>query len=141
MAVSIPPENLLNNLEEVFCCYICLGRLRDTRLCPKCSKMCCFQCIRRWLIEQKPSCPHCRSSLLLHELVKCRWVDDLLPRLDNQARKEALSKDKCPIHSEQVDKQINMQINIQTNKQTNKQVNKQINIKQLILSCSSAFTV
>ena len=103
MAISLPPDNpLLINLEEVFCCYICLGRLRDTRLCPKCSKMCCFQCIRRWLIEQKPSCPHCRSSLLLHELVKCRWVDDLLPRLESQGRKEALSKDQCATHSELV---------------------------------------
>ncbi|KAI6656409.1 E3 ubiquitin-protein ligase TRIM37 [Oopsacas minuta] len=102
MAISLPPDNVLNNLEEVFCCYICLERLQDTRLCPKCSKMCCFQCIRRWLIEQKPSCPHCRSSLLLHELVKCRWVDDLLPRLENHSKKEALARDKCPTHSEQL---------------------------------------
>ena len=106
MAISLSPDNLtdyITNLEEVFRCYICLGRLQDTRLCPKCSKMCCFQCIRRWLMEQKPSCPHCRCSLLLHELVKCRWVDDLLGQLkSSQAKKDALTKDQCATHSEQV---------------------------------------
>lgn len=34
------------SLAEVFRCFICMEKLRDARLCPHCSKLCCFACIR-----------------------------------------------------------------------------------------------
>ena len=34
------------SLAEVFRCFICMEKLRDARLCPHCSKLCCFMCIR-----------------------------------------------------------------------------------------------
>ncbi|KAI0210216.1 hypothetical protein LSAT2_005054 [Lamellibrachia satsuma] len=37
-----------------------MEKLKDARLCPHCSKLCCFMCIRRWLTEQRSQCPHCR---------------------------------------------------------------------------------
>ncbi|ESO86713.1 hypothetical protein LOTGIDRAFT_128738, partial [Lottia gigantea] len=69
-------------LAEVFRCFICMERLRDARLCPHCSKLCCFACIRRWLTEQRSQCPHCRASLHLHELVNCRWAEEVTNQLD-----------------------------------------------------------
>ena len=30
----------------MFRCFICMEKLRDARLCPHCSKLCCFMCIR-----------------------------------------------------------------------------------------------
>lgn len=36
----------LQSLAEVFRCFICMEKLRDARLCPHCSKLCCFLCIR-----------------------------------------------------------------------------------------------
>ncbi|KAK2574345.1 E3 ubiquitin-protein ligase TRIM37 [Acropora cervicornis] len=74
-------EGSVESLAEVFRCFICMEKLRDARLCPHCSKMCCFLCIRRWLTEQRPQCPHCRASLHLHELVHCRWVEEQLDSL------------------------------------------------------------
>lgn len=56
-----------------------------------CSKLCCYMCIRRWLTEQRSQCPHCRASLAhLHELVNCRWVEEVTQQLDTQggARQE-----------------------------------------------------
>ena len=39
------------SLAEVFRCFICMEKLRDARLCPHCSKLCCFTCIRvGWVI-------------------------------------------------------------------------------------------
>eukprot|EP00794_Sanderia_malayensis_P014324 gene14324-15813_t len=73
----------MENLAEMFRCFICMERVRDARLCPHCSKLCCFICIRRWLTEQRPQCPHCRACLHLHELVHCRWVEDVTQQLDN----------------------------------------------------------
>lgn len=59
-----------------------MEKLRDAHLCPHCSKLCCYVCIRRWLTEQRSQCPHCRASLHLHELVNCRWVEDVTQQLD-----------------------------------------------------------
>jgi len=60
-----------------------MDKLRDARLCPHCSKLCCFPCIRRWLVEQRSQCPHCRLPLRPHELVNCRWVGDITQQLES----------------------------------------------------------
>merc|ERR1719336_3257527 len=39
-------------------------------------------CMRRWLTEQRSQCPHCRASLHIHELVNCRWVEEVTQQLD-----------------------------------------------------------
>ncbi|XP_036078738.1 E3 ubiquitin-protein ligase TRIM37 isoform X5 [Rousettus aegyptiacus] len=55
-------EQSVESIAEVFRCFICMEKLRDARLCPHCSKLCCFSCIRRWLTEQRAQCPHCRCE-------------------------------------------------------------------------------
>lgn len=98
----------MESLAEVFRCFICMEKLRDARLCPHCSKMCCFLCIRRWLTEQRPQCPHCRASLHLHELVHCRWVEEVTQQLDSlqltgpPKTKDEADKDRCDIHHEKL---------------------------------------
>jgi len=69
-------------LAEVFKCFICMEKLRNARLCPKCSKLCCYACIHRWLTEQRSQCPHCRAPLQINELVNCRWAEEVTQRLD-----------------------------------------------------------
>ncbi len=59
-----------------------MEKLRNARLCPKCSKLCCYHCIYRWLTEQRSSCPHCRAPLQINELVNCRWAEEVTQRLD-----------------------------------------------------------
>lgn len=88
-------------LAEVFRCFICMEKLRDAHLCPHCSKLCCYVCIRRWLTEQRSQCPHCRASLHLHELVNCRWVEEVTQQLDtlqavsvSNSRSDETSKDR-----------------------------------------------
>ena len=39
-------DNTVESLAEVFRCFICMEKLKDARLCPHCSKLCCFACIR-----------------------------------------------------------------------------------------------
>ncbi|XP_065054453.1 E3 ubiquitin-protein ligase TRIM37-like isoform X2 [Rhopilema esculentum] len=87
----------MENLAEMFRCFICMERVRDARLCPHCSKLCCFICIRRWLTEQRPQCPHCRACLHLHELVHCRWVEDVTQQLDNLQGSSAAASSVSPV--------------------------------------------
>lgn len=49
---------LLQSIAEVFRCFICMEKLRDARLCPHCSKLCCFSCIRVSLLIMVYSCKY-----------------------------------------------------------------------------------
>nr|XP_047141559.1 E3 ubiquitin-protein ligase TRIM37 isoform X2 [Hydra vulgaris] len=100
----------MENLAEMFRCFICMERVKDARICPHCSKLCCFLCIRRWLTEQRPQCPHCRACLHLHELVQCRWVEDVTEQIDNlqttqlsTSKEQQENKDRnCATHNEKL---------------------------------------
>lgn len=76
-------DHSMETLAEVFRCFICMEKLRDAHLCPHCSKLCCYMCIRKWLTEQRSQCPHCRATLHLHEVVNCRWVEEVTQQLDS----------------------------------------------------------
>lgn len=99
-------EHSVESLAEVFRCFICMEKLKDAHLCPHCSKLCCYTCIRRWLTEQRSQCPHCRASLHMHELVNCRWVEEVTQQLDTLqlvgATKEDSEKEQCKIHKEKL---------------------------------------
>ncbi|XP_015176383.1 PREDICTED: E3 ubiquitin-protein ligase TRIM37-like [Polistes dominula] len=102
-------DHSVETLAEVFRCFICMEKLRDAHLCPHCSKLCCYRCIRRWLTEQRSQCPHCRASLHLHELVNCRWVEEVTQQLDtlqavaiSNSRYDDSNRDRCTIHQEKL---------------------------------------
>merc|ERR1719309_1517506 len=84
-----------------------MEKLRNAHLCPHCSKLCCYMCIRRWLTEQRSQCPHCRASLHIHELVNCRWVEEVTQQLDTLKEvgtrpENNDNKDKCELHEEKL---------------------------------------
>ncbi|XP_018350094.1 PREDICTED: uncharacterized protein LOC108753202 [Trachymyrmex septentrionalis] len=106
---KIADDHSVETLAEVFRCFICMEKLRDAHLCPHCSKLCCYTCIRRWLTEQRSQCPHCRASLHLHELVNCRWVEEVTQQLDtlqavciSNFRHDDSSRDRCTTHQEKL---------------------------------------
>ena len=89
------PDPAIESLSDVFRCFICMERLRNAHMCPHCSKLCCYQCIRRWLTEQRPQCPHCRASLHLHEVINCRWVEEVTTQLEFLKESGGGSKSGC----------------------------------------------
>ncbi|XP_003245868.1 E3 ubiquitin-protein ligase TRIM37 isoform X2 [Acyrthosiphon pisum] len=107
MAVAPNPE-YLQTLLETFKCFICMEKIQDAHLCPHCSKLCCYSCMRRWLTEQRSQCPHCRATLHLHEIVNCRWVEDLSDQLDclnstvNIGSIRQSQEQRCETHNEQL---------------------------------------
>uniref|UniRef100_A0A2K5CQG8 Tripartite motif containing 37 n=1 Tax=Aotus nancymaae TaxID=37293 RepID=A0A2K5CQG8_AOTNA len=105
-------EQSVESIAEVFRCFICMEKLRDARLCPHCSKLCCFSCIRRWLTEQRAQCPHCRAPLQLRELVNCRWAEEVTQQLDtlqlcSLTKHEENEKDKYEYRVEMVHQSCN----------------------------------
>ncbi|XP_045783903.1 uncharacterized protein LOC123880057 [Maniola jurtina] len=100
-------ELSVETLAEVFRCFICMEKLVDAHLCPHCSKLCCYACVRRWLTEQRSQCPHCRAALHLHELVNCRWVEEVTQQIEsiqqtNSACQRDSCRDRCPTHQEKL---------------------------------------
>ncbi|XP_072943962.1 uncharacterized protein [Epargyreus clarus] len=106
-------EQIVETLAEVFRCFICMEKLVDAHLCPHCSKLCCYSCVRRWLTEQRSQCPHCRASLHLHELVNCRWVEEVTQQIETMQTTSANQRDnlrdryksvynRCPTHQEKL---------------------------------------
>lgn len=74
--------NANQNIDEIFKCFICFGKIQDAVLCPSCSKLCCRDCIRKWLTDERQQCPHCRCQLQVHQLVNCRFVEEITAAID-----------------------------------------------------------
>ena len=101
-SVFMPSASQLRNggtLEDIFKCFICLGKVVDAKLCPCCSKLCCNSCITRWLTEQRPQCPHCRSPLRASNLVNCRFVAEISQALENLQVARNENEEQCSLHS------------------------------------------
>ncbi|KAI9217946.1 hypothetical protein BC828DRAFT_399958 [Blastocladiella britannica] len=64
-------------LDDLLKCFICFGTLERAVMCPSCSKMGCEFCMQRWITQERPECPHCRTHLYVSQLVQCRFVDEL----------------------------------------------------------------
>ncbi|XP_055641971.1 E3 ubiquitin-protein ligase TRIM37-like [Toxorhynchites rutilus septentrionalis] len=70
----------LEYFDDIFKCTICLIKLQDPHLCPRCSKLYCYGCISEWLLsesEQHMNCPNCKLDLQLDKLVKVRWFEEV----------------------------------------------------------------
>lgn len=79
-------------------CYICFQNVKKPRMCPSCSKLACQNCLRTWIEESKPECPHCRKPLLLGSFADCeRFVNDIKHLLSSMDSNERL-KEKCVEH-------------------------------------------
>lgn len=86
------------NLDEFLNCYICFNKVLNAVMCPFCSKLCCSDCIIKWL-TQRQQCPHCRSSLRVSQLVNCRFVADISAAIDKIKLKQN-EEEKCPTHNQ-----------------------------------------
>eukprot|EP01117_Protostelium_nocturnum_P010009 TRINITY_DN356_c0_g1_i3.p1 TRINITY_DN356_c0_g1~~TRINITY_DN356_c0_g1_i3.p1 ORF type:complete len:1116 (-),score=495.45 TRINITY_DN356_c0_g1_i3:155-3502(-) len=91
------------SIEDILRCPICFGRVQNAHMCPSCSKICCETCIKRWITEQKPQCPHCRSTLFIEQLIPCRFFSDVSAELDKISKLSAFNnrkkEEECKIHN------------------------------------------
>ncbi|PRP86343.1 hypothetical protein PROFUN_05484 [Planoprotostelium fungivorum] len=97
-------KNPMETIEDILRCLICLDRVKNAQMCPSCSKICCDRCIRKWITQQKPQCPHCRNTLFEEQLIPCRFFENVSLQLDRLSKKSVKEKryvskeDECHLH-------------------------------------------
>jgi tripartite motif-containing protein 37 len=45
--------------------------IKNSHMCPHCSKLFCENCIKNWVVTKKSECPNCFHSLRLTMIVNC----------------------------------------------------------------------
>ena len=96
-------SNLSNNIQDIIKCYICLGKIKNPCMCPKCQKLTCEECIQKWLLEKKNQCPHCRSNLNFNQLIHLSFMTDVANYIDKiSASKKAEEAEVCQKHQIQI---------------------------------------
>ena len=88
-----------NNIEAIIKCYICLGKIKNTCMCPSCQKLTCEECIEKWLSEKKSQCPHCRVNLNFNQLIHLSFMTDVANYIDKiSSSKKAEESEICEKH-------------------------------------------
>ena len=91
--------NLSNNIQAIIKCYICLGKIKNPCMCPKCQKLTCEECIEKWLLEKKNQCPHCRVTLNFNQLIHLSFMTDVANYIDKiSASKKTEETEICSKH-------------------------------------------
>ena len=91
--------NLSTNIQAIIKCYICLGKIKNPCMCPKCQKLTCEECIEKWLLEKKNQCPHCRVNLNFNQLIHLSFMTDVANYIDKiSANKNCEQSEICLKH-------------------------------------------
>lgn len=89
------PDNLqerilFENVYDSLHCFICLNELKEPLVCPRCSRMCCEQCVISYIRKSKYNnlvarvpitdrfkCGICRSQISIKEMIKLKSLGDI----------------------------------------------------------------
>lgn len=104
----------MEGIAELLRCYICMEGLTEATICPHCSKLGCYACIKRWVTDSRSDCPHCRMTLTTRDLIRIPSFDDLVKFLETLRAKKpeaksassspngGLPREKCSKHKQKL---------------------------------------
>ena len=77
-------------------CCVCQDTVKNPKLCPACSNMFCFSCIKQCFDSNK-RCPYCRHYVRdVNQFINCHWVAQLAEDIGS-----ASMLTTCSIHPEE----------------------------------------
>ena len=84
-------ENQLEDeIRDHLKCYICLSKVFRPKMCRYCKKICCANCIDKWL-EDHTFCGICKHDLSPQDMISVPFLDDMstffINNIDNQKKK------------------------------------------------------
>ena len=92
-----------NNIRDILKCYICLSKVTKPRMCNYCKRICCEECIKKWL-EDHNACGICKRQQTLESMITIPFLDDMsaffINNIDNHAKKSTnIFKSQLPINA------------------------------------------
>ena len=87
---KIQEETLLEEqIRDHLKCYICLGKVLKPRMCKFCKKICCEECIKKWL-EDHDFCGMCKRRCHFNDMISIPFLDDMsaffIKNIDNRPK-------------------------------------------------------
>ena len=71
-------KNLTQSIVDLLSCYICLDKVKDPLLCPKCNNFACRKCLKKYFgKEQKKNCCMCKQSIKFSELKENKIIKEM----------------------------------------------------------------
>ena len=90
-------KELKNDIKDSLTCFICMEKLNNPLMCPKCKRLCCSDCIRKWFNDNNHICPFCKNQLNLDGMISLPFMnkvyDYFYKQVDNEEKKENLKKE------------------------------------------------
>lgn len=67
-----------NDDNSLLNCFICFQKVRRAKMCPYCSKIGCYECLKLWFENSRAECPYCRQQATFSSFADCgRFLDEL----------------------------------------------------------------
>ena len=67
---SIEEKTKMNKIKELMTCFLCHEKVCNPRICPKCFKIACEECLKKWFNNKSNNkCFHCHNSITLEKMI------------------------------------------------------------------------
>ena len=95
---KIKKENELEEqIKDHLKCYICLCQVTKPKMCMYCKRICCEQCINKWL-ENHSFCGICKHQLSVNDMIDIPFLDNIssffINNIENNPKKQIINKEE-----------------------------------------------
>ena len=70
-------SELEQQVNDIIHCFICFGKVYKPYMCPKCHKLYCLDCLKKWYSKGGQNCAMCKTILNFDKFIPIPWMDDL----------------------------------------------------------------
>ena len=79
-------------IKDALTCFICTAKVLDPVMCPKCKRMVCSKCIKKWFDENHDKCPFCQTHSSFDNMISLPFMNHLsdyfIKEIDNKKDKK-----------------------------------------------------
>ena len=94
-------------IKDALTCFICTAKILDPMMCPKCKRMVCSKCIKKWFDENHDKCPFCQTHSSFENMISLPFMnhisDYFIKEIDNKKNKKKDIKEMNKIIDEDED--------------------------------------
>ena len=98
-------SKIINEVEDLVKCYICLGQIKEPKMCRFCHRLACGNCLRQWL-RGKKTCGYCRKILTIVNIIDIPFMKNI-PQLINYNKNLEEKKDNLEEQNKILNKKLN----------------------------------